>query len=178
MKQLPMSGKDDVVDRRHVKMSTRPHNYRGVPRDVTHDDVIADDDDEGEISRDETRSATAAEWRLSGLWVSEESDVCHVDPFIAAAAAAADDDDDDDDCVDRRRRRSRPDLVPSSQSSFVTSPVARHHQELDKTCHDDVTVLCRFPSPVHCHCVPVSQSDIMRPRNLLTSWPRYFWRSS
>ena len=172
MKQLAMNGTDNVVDRRHVKMSKRPHNYRGVPRDVTHDDVIADDDDddEGEISRDEARSATAAEWRLSGLWVSDESDVCHVDPFIAAAAAAAAaDDDDDDDCVDRRRRRSRPDLVPSSQSSFVTSPAARHHQELNKTYNDDVTVLCRLPSPVHCHCVPVSQSDVIRPRHLLTS---------
>ena len=170
-----------VVDRRHVKLSTRPHHYRGVPRDVTHDDVIADndDDDEGDVTRDEGRSVTAAEWRLSGLWVNDESDVCHVDPFIAAAvvgaaAAAAVDDDgggddgDGDGCVDRRRRRSRPDLVPR-QSSSVTSPPARHHHELNKTCHDDVTVLCRLPSPVHCHCVPVSEADVIISRDLLTS---------
>jgi len=153
-----------------VKLSRRSHNYRGVPRDVTRDDVTRRDRD---VTRDDVITddevGAPAEWRLSGLWVNE-SDVCHVDPFIvrrppppppAAAATATDnddnnDDDDDDNCVERPRRRSRPDLVPR-QSSSVTSP---HDQELNKT-RDDVTVLYRLPSPVHCHCMPASQADFI-----------------
>ena len=141
-----------VVDRRHIKLSTRPRNCCGVPRDVTRDDVIAADEE-----RDGVRVGTS-EWRLSGLWI-DESDACRLDPFIvtrppvtADADAGDDDDDDDADCVGRRRRRSRPDLVPR-QSSL---PAARRQQDLNNTC-DDVTVIRPLP---HCHCVDLP-SDVI-----------------
>ena len=103
-----------------------------------------------------------AEWRLSGLWIADQSaDQLHHQPFNvrrpAAAAAVADDDDDDDDddedeagdCVERRRRRCGPDLVPH-QSSFVTSsPAAWRHQQLNNTYIDAL-------GPMHCHCAPAS----------------------
>jgi len=140
----------------------RPRNHRGVPRDVTRTDVIADEDDEDE--RDDVRSGVSASatWRLSELWI-DESDVYHVDQFMdrrpATAAAADDDDDDDDSCVEQHPRRSRPDLVPR-QSPFVTSLPARRDQELNKTC-DDVMVLHRLTSPVYCRCVPVGESEVI-----------------
>ena len=143
-----------------MRKSTRRRSYRGVPRDVTRDEVIVDDDmdDEDGVM---CGVGEIAEWRLNRPWI-DDLHVSQLDPFIVSrpstlAAAAADDgdDDDDDECLDCHRRRSRPDLVPH-QSSFMTSPVTR--QELDKTCDD---VKRQLPSPIHCHCVSVSQSDVM-----------------
>lgn len=138
-------------------------HYHGIPRDVTRTDVIAEDEDEqAGVTSD---VSVTGEWRLGELWIDDESDVCQVEPFIdrrpaphtaAAEADEDDDDDDDDDYVERRRRRSRPDLVPR-RLSFLTPPT---DQELNKTC-DDVTVLRRLTSPVHCHCLPVAQSDVI-----------------
>ena len=165
--KLKIAIKRCVVNRRRVKLSRRPHNYRGVPRDVTRDDVITDDDDEDErdVARCGAGVTTTTEWRLSRLWV-DETDVYHQDPFIVApsphrpaAAAAAGDDDDEGEFVERRRRRSRPDLVPR-QSSSVTSPAARHDRQLNNTC-DDVTLLHRLPRQAHCHCLPVSSADVI-----------------
>ena len=155
-----------------MKLSARPQCYGGVPRDVTCDDVIDEEEqDRGALCDDVTETA---EWRLSGLWIDQLDAASQLEPFVgtqppiaaaggavgcdeAVAAIGSDDDTDADDFVGRRlpRRRCRPDLVPCQ------SPVPWHNQELSKTC-SDVTALRRPASPVDYHCVvPDVQFDVV-----------------